>query len=266
MKKLLLVTAIVWGAATPALATDMIRGAAYAPSYSYSWSGCYVGGTIGGAFGRSNYSGNPTGDFRTPAPVGEPSIIPNLSASTSGSFSPASAIGGGEIGCNWQLRSIVVGLEGDFNGWSISKSTRLTGPGDPENPGTTLTAATSENSRWLTTVRPRVGYAYDNWLFYATGGVAITNVALSQSVLFSASDTTMTGSGTRTLVGWTLGAGVAYAISQLWILKAEYLYVGFPSQSLSETNQAFPTFTASVSNKTDASIVRVGFDFKFGLP
>jgi hypothetical protein len=32
------------------------------------------------------------GDFRTPEPIGEPSIIPNLSAITTGAFDPLSAI------------------------------------------------------------------------------------------------------------------------------------------------------------------------------
>ena len=107
---------------TPAFAADMALKAPPIPSQIYSWSGCYVGGTVGGAFGRSSYSGDPTGDFRTPEPIGEPSIIPNLSAITTGALDPSSVIGGGEIGCNWQINSVVIGLEGDFGGWNLSKS------------------------------------------------------------------------------------------------------------------------------------------------
>ena len=116
-------------------------------------------------------------------------------------------------------------------------------------PGTTtLTAATSESSHWLATVRPRVGVARDNWLFYITGGVAFTSATFSQSVLFSASPSTMAGSVTSTLTGWTAGAGVEYGFTSNWLLKAEYLYVGFPSQNLNESNPAFPTFTATAAN------------------
>ncbi len=223
-------------------------------------------GSIGARLRTLSYSGNPTGDFRTPEPIGEPSIIPNLSAITTGALNPSSAIGGGEVGCNWQIRSIVIGLEGDFSGWNLSKSSVLTGPGDPEAPGTSLTAATSESSHWLATVRPRVGFAYNNWLFYATGGVAFTNVTFSQSVLFTASNSAMAGSVTNTLTGWTAGAGIEYGMTQNWLLKAEYLYVGYPSQSLTEINPAFPTFSTNASNRLSASIVRVGLDYKFGLP
>jgi outer membrane immunogenic protein len=251
---------------TPALAADMALKAPLIPSQIYSWSGCHVGGTVGGALGRSTYSGTPTGDFLTPAPIGEPSIIPNLSATTTGTLNPSSVVGGGNIGCDWQINSFVIGLEGDFSGWNLSKSSALTGPGDPLAPGTTLTSATSESSHWLATVRPRVGVARNNWLFYITGGAAFTSVTFSQSVLFNASSTAMAGSVTSTLAGWTAGAGVEYAFTSKWLLKAEYLYVGFPSQSLTELNPAFPTFTATASNRLSASIFRVGLDYKFGVP
>jgi outer membrane immunogenic protein len=264
-KAIVLATFAAW-IGTPAFAAEMALKASPILPQIYNWSGCYVGGTVGGAFGRSSYSGNPTGDFRTPEPVGEPSIIPNLSAITTRALDPSNVIGGGELGCNWQIRSLIVGLEGDFSGWNLSKSSMATGPGDPEAPGTTLTAATSESSHWLATVRPRLGFAYNNWLFYATGGIAFTNVTFSQSVLFSASSSSMAGSVASSLTGWTAGGGVEYGVTPNWVLKAEYLYVGFPSQNLTEFNPAFPTFSASASNRLSASIVRVGLDYKFGLP
>jgi len=251
---------------TRAFAADMALKATPIPPQIYSWGGCYVGGTIGGAFGRSSYSGDPAGDFRTPEPIGEPSIIPNLSAITTGALDPSSAIGGGEVGCNVQINSLVIGLEGDFSGWNLSRLSVSNGPGDPEAPGTTLTATTSENSHWLATVRPRLGVALNNWLFYATGGVAFSSVAFSQSVFFSASGSTMTGSSTNTLTGWTAGAGVEYGITPDWLLKAEYMFVGFPTQHLTEFNPAFPTFFATASNRLSASIFRVGVDYKFGAP
>jgi outer membrane immunogenic protein len=248
---------------TQALAADMALKAPPIPPQIYNWSGCHVGGTVGGAVGRSTYSGTPTGDFLTV----EPSIIPNLSAITTGALNPSSVIGGGDIGCDWQINSVVIGFEGDFSGWNLSKSSALTGPGDPLAPGTTtLTAATSESSHWLATVRPRVGVARDNWLFYITGGVAFTSATFSQSVLFSASPSTMAGSVTSTLTGWTAGAGVEYGFTSNWLLKAEYLYVGFPSQNLNESNPAFPTFTATAANRLSASIFRLGLDYKFGVP
>ena len=72
MKKAVIgVAAIAALIATPTFGADLALKASPVPQI-YNWSGCYVGGTAGGAFGRSSYSGNPTGDFRTPEPIGEP--------------------------------------------------------------------------------------------------------------------------------------------------------------------------------------------------
>jgi outer membrane immunogenic protein len=134
--------------ATAARAADMLFKAPPAHPAMRNWTGCYVGATTGGAWGRSSYSGSPTGDFTTPEPIGEPSIIPNLSAISSGALDAASVIGGGEIGCNWQTGQVVFGLEADLSAWDLSKQSAMTGAGDPEAPGTTLTATTSESSLW----------------------------------------------------------------------------------------------------------------------
>src|ERR1700730_16515691 len=91
---------------TAARAADMpIKAPPPPPPAVHSWTGCYVGATIGGARGRSDYTGAPNGDFPTPDPIGEPTIIPNLSAISSGTLDPVSLIGGGEIGCNTSLHN-----------------------------------------------------------------------------------------------------------------------------------------------------------------
>jgi len=248
--------------ATPALAADMALKAPPTSPQLLNWNRCYVGGTVGGAWARSNYSGTPTGDFATD----EPTIIPNLTAITTSTLDPSSAIGGGEVGCNWSIGSVVLGLEGDLNGWNLSRSSVLTGPGDPEGPpGSTLTASTSVSSHWLATVRPRLGIANNNWLFYVTGGVAFTNVSFAQSVTFNVVPTsTMAGSVTSTLTGWTVGGGIEYGVAPNWSVKAEYLYVAFPNQSVNEFNPAFPTFTTAAANRLNTSIFRVGLDYQFG--
>jgi len=73
----------------------------------------------------------------------------------------------------------------------------------------------------------------------------------------------MAGSVTNTLTGWTVDGGVEYGFTPNWLLKAEYLYVGFPSQSVNEFNPGFPTFTGITSNHLSTSIFRVGLDYKF---
>jgi len=83
-------------------------------SKPYNWNGCYIGGTLGGNWAHSRYTGTPTGAWYFPSPAGELTIVPNLSAISSGTLSPSGVIGGGEVGYNLQVRTIVFGLEGEY--------------------------------------------------------------------------------------------------------------------------------------------------------
>jgi outer membrane immunogenic protein len=257
MKSLLFGAALL-AIARPAVAADMPVKARMAPIFS--WFGCYVGGTAGGFRAKSDHTGVPSGDF----PTGEPTIVANLAAVSSGSFSQDGFIGGGETGCNVVANNgLVFGFEFDISDWHLSQSSTVTGPGDTLAPGTTLTATTSVSANWLSTFRPRFGFTHDHWLFYATGGVALANVSYSQSVFFNASGSTQAGTNSGLVVGWTAGVGVEYAVTNNWSIKGEYLYADLGNQSLNEFNPGFPTFTQYSFNDIKISIVRFGLNYRF---
>lgn len=88
------------------------------------------------------------------------------------------------------------GLEGDFSGGQAKDSQ---GAIPPFNTAFIV----SERQDWVATVRGRVGYAVNNWLFYGTGGLALTE--LKQTLLFT--PTGATNSQSQVLSGWTAGAG-----------------------------------------------------------
>ena len=251
MKRPSYVGAITLAIAGIAQAADMPLKAP--PPPAWSWSGCYIGGTVGGYRSSSTYNGVPTGNFE--------SAIPVLTAISSGTFDQSGVIGGGELGCNWQAGIFVFGLEGDVSGWHNSSTSAVTGPDVPA-PGQLFHATTSVTSNTLTTVRPRIGIAANNWLFYATGGLAASNAAFSQSVFFAATRSTQAGA-TSTSVGWTAGGGIEYAITPNWTVKGEYLYVSLDNQTMTENNLAFPSFSQSATNKLAVSIGRFGVNYKF---
>ena len=99
-------------------------------------------------------------------------------------------------------------------------------------------------------------------LIYATGGLAASNAAFSQSVFFTATRSTQAGA-TSTSVGWTAGGGIEYAITPNWTVKGEYLYVSLDNQTMTENNVAFPSFSQSATNKLAVSIGRFGVNYKF---
>jgi outer membrane immunogenic protein len=187
--------------------------------------------------------------------------------------------GGLQAGANYQLGSLVVGLEADINSFRLRNSFGF-GPVRPAPAfPITVTGSGSVNTDWLATFRPRVGFAIDRFLVFATGGLAITNQNDSFNDLF------VTGPGgpfTGTVgnfnvtssrsVGWTAGAGVEYAFAPRWSLKAEYLHLDFGSvtATVGVTNLPPPAFcpcgltaaSLNVRSHLTTDVGRVGLNYR----
>jgi outer membrane immunogenic protein len=187
-----------------------------APIYPpfYNWTGFYIGVNGGGAWGTSGWDS--TGDF-------------DLSG----------GLIGGTIGYNWQTGPWVYGLEGDLDWTNIKGNTVFACPLGCE----------TRNS-WLATVRGRVGYAYDRFLPYITGGLALGNIE-ARRPFFAGND--------ETNVGWTVGAGVEFAITNNWTAKAEYLFVNLGDISCGFACSGFATDNVSF----ESHIVRGGINYRF---
>ena len=231
----------------------------------YNWTGLYVGGNAGYGWGRIDtvYTspGIPFGFL----------AVDQIASSANGSpgLRPTGFVGGGQIGYNWQVApSWIVGGEADFNAFALKDTfnanlaTPIAGP---------QITHTNVESNWLFTFRGRAGYAFDRWLVYGTGGLAVANVNFEQSNPYPAfplsSSDNFSASTTRT--GWTAGAGVEYIFVHNWSLKAEYLYVDLGSISGTSSTTGYANVAALVTHthQTDdfrANIVRVGLNYKFG--
>ena len=123
------------------------------PVLTYNWTGLYGGINGGGVWGQQD-------PFN---------IITNRFDHDSINFSGGTV--GGTAGAQLQLAHVLIGIETDLDWAGIRGSSvrtpRIFGLPVPF----TLNATTEIN--WALTARARVGYAYDNWLFYATGGLAL---------------------------------------------------------------------------------------------
>ena len=148
----------------------------------FTWTGAYVGINGGYGWGRSNFS----------APF------------TTGSFDVSGGLVGGTLGYNYQLGQTVFGIEGDMD-WSGIDGSAACGA---------TTCQTRNN--WLSTVRGRMGYSFDRFMPYVTGGLAIGDIETNIAGI---------GGGRDTQVGWTVGGGVEAALDGPWTAKLEYLYV-----------------------------------------
>jgi outer membrane immunogenic protein len=211
------------------------------PAPIFTWTGIYVGGQIGYAWGKSNTNlGDAFGDF--------------VSFGTNNS----GVIGGAHVGYNLQLSQFVVGLEGDVDGSSLSKTVS----GSPFITGFGVVPTTIHGNLGVQgSIRGRVGYAWDRVLIYGTGGVAFAGFNGSISTPFGYD------SASTTRVGWTVGGGLEYAVTNNWSIRAEYRYAQFGHSTVFANNSfVLPGLTAvgAFGNRTiNENRVQVGFSYKF---
>jgi len=238
MKKLALAAAAVSILFTDAAsAADLPATYTKAPPPILTWAGFYAGINAGGNWGTSSESLDVTsrGAFFGPScfpPVSGCGVnVVDVRNAGLQKLNTSGFTGGSQVGYNWQTGATVFGVEADFNYFrSAGNGSRTVGlvlgvPG-------TVTVGESMSTDWLFTLRPRIGWAINNnWLLYATGGLAVTNLRAGWTFLETTFGNVAAGSASGTKAGWTVGAGVETKLSGGWGLGLEYLYVRFDNIS-----------------------------------
>ncbi len=154
---------------------------------------------------------------------------------------------GGTVGYNYQIGNIVVGLEGDLA--YVEQNNRNSfafGAGNGFG---------SNDMTYFGTVRGRLGFAFDRFLVYGTGGLAFAD---------QNNNSNFGGFGRSSndvQFGYTIGAGLEYALTNNWSVKAEYLYYDLGS-SRNSTFVAGPGFFTNNSDNR-GSVVRAGINYRF---
>ena len=172
----------------------------------YNWTGFYVGGN--GGYGWGTVS---TDSYM----LGNGSFAGSASANSNGGF------GGGQIGYNaLPFPHFLFGVEGDFDWADLT--------GTPSACSATGCISSNHKTDWISTLRVRMGYVQDNWLFYGTGGFAWTHGSTTRTIVISVpfpalAGTSASASGQNT--GWTLGGGVEYGFWRNWSVNVEYRYM-----------------------------------------
>jgi outer membrane immunogenic protein len=255
MKKLLALAAVIaMSAPLTAFAADLPqplppppRAPAFVPPPPPLWSGIYIGGNLGAGWNHGNISDS-SGLF------------------TWGANNSTTFVGGGQIGANYQISNVVLGIEGDFDWFANSNNS---GGGTAIGTATGLAVVQgSNNGRWLTTVTGRAGVVgWDHFLFYGKGGgawVGSNNLTLTN--LTSGGGSVSIGNG-NTNTGWTAGAGMEWMFAPNWTARLEYDYVGLSSKSLTVTvptsgGGAVDTFS---TNNRNIQMVTVGINYLFNF-
>jgi len=237
----------------------------FAAPAAFTWTGFYFGANIGGAFSANSFSA-------VAAPGTNINALARAAANINGTGNAnwTSFSGGLQAGYNQQFSNLVIGVEGDVE-YIGGRRTRDTG--NVLINGVTIRDVDSIGSNWMATVRARLGWAIDRTLIYATGGAAFADMQFSRSQNWSFADgcgivaglNSCHNGSSSTNVGWTIGAGAEYALTNNWILRAEYLYADFGKINFATNNSAgfVPPQTIFHSDRSTVQLARIGVDYKF---
>jgi outer membrane immunogenic protein len=276
MKKLFGLFGIIF-VVGPALGADMSvrRGASWAAP---SWTGCYGGINLGGVTGGvkdrwTNITETPAGaggastgfvGFAT----GAATVLP---AAANATLNGSGVSAGGQLGCIVQSDSWVWGAEADIQYTGLDSSRAATSLGNTNGGPSTIAPGQiteSFSSRWLSTIRGRLGYAMGPVLFYGTGGVAFADVHYADQVCFPTAGIPgcNAASSNVTPVGFAVGGGIEWEFAPMWSVKAEYLFVDLGTNSFDSTfvsTQTFSSATITHNHHLTENLGRVGLNVRF---
>jgi outer membrane immunogenic protein len=180
----------------------------------FTWAGPYFGLNLGGHAGQDKVT--TTTDSAGGFGLAGAAAIDQTSP---GSFNPSGVAFGAQAGYNWQFGDAVIGIEADANGL-LGNASRTVATIPVVAPGDFLFNSIKQPS-FLLTVRPRVGWAFDHILVYATGGYAFETVQVFDTFGYFGGSVLSNSGVNGHSSGWTAGAGVEYAFAKQVSLRVE---------------------------------------------
>lgn len=208
-----------------------VAAVAVAPA-GFNWTGFYSGGHLGVASVSSGY------DAFTPWNGFAGFDMQRMGGSA--------LMGGMQIGYNYQVNSLVLGLEADLSavGFKRSSTTSILRGNTP---------VFDRSLSWAATVAPRIGFTFGRAMLYAKGGLALGGFSAGHDQ----NSNWISGSATR--VGWTVGAGLEYAFTQNLTAKLEYNYMSFGRFRIDMAGAP----NIWVTQRGDAHAVKLGVNYLF---
>jgi outer membrane immunogenic protein len=139
-------------------------------------------------------------------------------------------VGGVQAGYNASFDPLVLGIEGELDYANISDQNGIF----------------EGNLNWRGSLTPRLGFAVEQFMPYIKGGVAFGSVEIKTPGV----------SDDQVLVGWTIGAGAEYLITNNVSVRAEYNYTDLNSDNFAVTGGV-------IEAGYHGSDVKAGVNYKF---
>jgi outer membrane immunogenic protein len=222
--------------------------------FCFNWTGFYIGGFGGYKFASVNTTLDLTGGWENPILEGDVSKIENHGPDN---LDTSGGEAGGLLGYNYQWNCWVFGLEAE-GGYLWLRNSDDSGTfdnfvflGEPKS------IQTAFRTHYLFTVAPRFGYALGRWLPYVTGGLAVGDLDFEQRLHNAPGGQTpgpyrSAGEIDDTRVGWMVGGGLQYAITDHWSIRGQYQFIDLGCVDFS-TVQAFGTHSEACLREHNAS-------------
>jgi outer membrane immunogenic protein len=222
----------------------------------FTWTGFYIGANVGAAFDNSDR-------------VDVSGVGPFLGGLDSFSVrqKTTGVTAGGQVGYNYEFgvgndSGIVVGIEADGAFTDLSKDSVIDIGGAPATYHTSLD--------YLGTIRGRLGYAFDRYMVYGTGGFAYGGVSHSANLQGGAGIPPLSVNFSTTETGFVYGGGIEYALPigtfyHLTNTSAVTVRVEYLRYELSNTNATVNLGVAAPQVKFQdvGNIARAGISYKF---
>lgn len=234
MRRFLAAVALVSGLGGAAEAADLpvqapvLKSPAAAPAAS--WSGFYFGGHLGGAWSDTDWSGiNFAPGFVFP-------------------FETSGHAGGVQVGFNHQVGQWVFGVEGSWT-WTDLYDVFVLSPSN----------SYATDIDHLVTVVGRIGYTWDRWLAYVSGGYAAAQV--KGAALGSGLPGSFTFEDTHD--GWTVGAGFEYLLPNNFVFGADYKYIDLSGSKNVTTTIGVPVSFSNIDTTIQVLTARLSYKFSW---
>lgn len=189
-----------------------------------NWSGIYGGLAIGAMNGKVS----PDTSVLESAyffPEDAAQLNPLLQAGLEGTNISGSLL----FGYNVQSDNIVYGIDADLTLARFSETESFGPTAYGTAPASSFESTTTAKSNGSFSVRPRIGVARDNFLFFAGLGPSLTYLEMTHNY----SDNHGIGNSStfrekKVALGASLNVGAEYALAPQWSLRADYTFSYYP--------------------------------------
>jgi outer membrane immunogenic protein len=230
-----------------------------------NWGGFYIGAFGGYKFSNVDVETRMTGDWVATGNLDRIDINERGSEDLDNDGGDV----GGLLGYNFQMNHWVFGLE-IAGGGMFARESHNSGIFFGRGPGGEFSISSSFDTDYLVTAGARVGYTFCRWMPYVTGGAAGANLNFRQHIRSNFGNGgafyRQGGESSDDNIGWMVGGGLEYAITNHFRVRGQYQYIDLGDTSFNSSGipaAAFSTFTghheASLTEHNASFAIIYGF-------